>query len=149
MLPLTRRSSVAYAYYARRTVQALRLIAEAPRSATELEQHLQVGGNASRRLIGRLADDGLIEEHPDSNLQHRPYLIAAGGYDFGLLLVASGLRDLERRERDHRALTVGQVLGRYRRAHGRSQGDMAAMLGMSVSQWGGSNAVDATSTDTK
>jgi DNA-binding IclR family transcriptional regulator len=84
----------AYAYYARHTVQALRLIAETPRSTTELEEHLQVGGNAARRLIGRLLDDGLVEEHPDSNLQHPRYRIAAGGYDFGLVLVALGPREL-------------------------------------------------------
>jgi DNA-binding IclR family transcriptional regulator len=64
------RPASAYAYYAQRTAQALRVIAEAPRSVSELEEHLQVGGNAARRLIGQLVDDGLVEQHPDSNRQH-------------------------------------------------------------------------------
>jgi DNA-binding XRE family transcriptional regulator len=117
----------AHAYYARRTVDALRLFAEAPRSSHGLADSLQVSVKATRRLIWMLADDGLIEEHPD--LRHQ-YRLAAGGYAFGLLLLSSGLRALEHRED---AFTVGQTLARYRRSRGMSQGDLAANLGVSLS----------------
>jgi hypothetical protein len=115
----------AQAYYAQQTVEALRLFAEAPRSAPKLAEHLQVSVSAARRLIQRLAADGLLEGHPDSRYQYR---IAAGGYDLGLLLVRSGLRELERRGEP---LTVGQALGRYRRARGLSGLVFGEMLGTS------------------
>jgi DNA-binding XRE family transcriptional regulator len=119
----------AYAYCARRAVEALRLLAERPRSAPELAEDLQVEPPAARRLIAGLVGDGLLEEDPDS-LRHR-HRIAAGGYDLGLVLVAAGLRELERRERE--SLAAGQLLMRYRRSIGLSRADFAALLDLSPS----------------
>lgn len=118
-----------HAYYARRTAQALLLLAERPRSTPELAEELQVAVPTARRLIASLVAGGLLEEDPDS-LRHR-HRIAPAGYRFGLTLVAAGLRELERRE--HEALAVGRLLSRYRRARGLSRDDFAALLEMSPS----------------
>jgi plasmid maintenance system antidote protein VapI len=128
-LRVSDRPPSAYAYCARRAVQTLRLLAERPRSAPELAEVLQVKEPAARRLIAGLVGDGLLEEDPDS-LRHR-HRIAASGYDFALVLVAAGLRELERRERE--SLAAGQLLMRYRRSRGLSRADFAAVLDLSPS----------------
>jgi hypothetical protein len=117
----------AHAYCARRAVEALRLLADRPRSAPELAEDLQVQPPAARRLLAGLVADGLLEADPDSP-RHR-HRVAAGGYALGLELVAAGLRELECREREQ--LAVGRLLGRYRRARGLSQADFAEQLKLS------------------
>jgi hypothetical protein len=129
---MTDRPAWAYAFYARRTVRALCLFAEAPRSASRLAQDLQVAPAAARRLIAMLTEDGLIEEHPDTHRRHRLYRMAAGGHELGLLLVLSGLRELDRREDEYRSLSLGQALARYRRARGLSQPEFAARVDLDV-----------------
>lgn len=115
-----------WAYYSARTVQALSLFAKGSLSAPELAEHLQVAARTARRLVGQLDRDGIVEQDPDS--LRRRYRLARGGHDLGLALMTSALRELERREFEHRALPVGQALFRYRRGRGISQERFADML---------------------
>jgi transcriptional regulator with XRE-family HTH domain len=123
-----------WAYYSARGIQALRLLAGGPLSVPELAEQLQVAAPTARRLIGQLERDSFVEKHPDS-LRHR-YRLARGGYDFGLVLVASAQRELESREAEHRALSAGQALFRYRRVRGITQARFAKMLGTDYCDYG-------------
>jgi DNA-binding XRE family transcriptional regulator/predicted transcriptional regulator len=123
-----------WAYYSARGIQALRLLAQGPLTVPELAEQQQVAARTARRMVAQLVRDGLVEEHPDSLRHH--YRLARGGHDLGLLLVASAVRELESREAEHRALTVGQALFRYRRMHGITQARFAEMLGADYADYG-------------
>jgi hypothetical protein len=114
-------------------MKTLGLFMKGTHSAPAVGEALAIDARTARSIVQQLTRDGFLEEHPDLP---RRYRLAGGSYGFGLALVACALRELELREVEHRDLLAGRALFRYRRARGISQERFAAMLRLSLSDYG-------------